>query len=47
MLRIQQRLKPYQELASDKIELDQATDNQVYIERVSNNQLEYYEIMTG
>ena len=47
ILRIQQRLKPYLEATNEKIELDEETDNQLHSQSVSNNQLEYHEIMTG
>ena len=47
ILRIQQRLKPYLEVTNEKIELDEETDNQLHSQSVSNNQLEYHEIMTG
>ena len=47
MLRIQLRLKPYLETVSSDLESDEGTENQTHKRNFSNNQLEYYEIITG
>ena len=47
ILRIQQRLKPYIEISNNTLNFTDPIEHQNFDQKVSNNHLEYYEIMTG